>query len=58
MQSIETILKENKKYQHLWEIVYYKKPRLIAWKLIGADTAQQAIKKSRIKNIIDVIQHN
>lgn len=57
MESIESILKRNKKYKHLWEIVYYQKPRLIAWKLIGADTANQAIKKSRIKSIIDVIQH-
>ena len=57
MKSIETILNENKKYKHLYEIQYFQKPRLIAWKTIGADTKQQAIKKARVKNIIDIVKH-
>lgn len=57
MKSIEQILEENKKFKHLFEIVYYQKHNLVNWKLIGADTVEQAIKKARVKPI-EIIQHS
>lgn len=56
MKSIEEILKENRKYKHLYEIAYYQRHNLINSKLIGADTVEQAIKKSRVKPI-EIFQH-
>jgi hypothetical protein len=51
MKSVDAILKENKKYKHLYEVQYYQKPHLIAYKTIGADNQKQAVKKARVKAI-------
>ena len=56
MKSIEILLSElkkaNKKY--IYEVDYYQRKNLINYKIIYADNAAEAIKKARVKNIIDL----
>ena len=42
----------------LWFIEYLKRPNNYANKIIKADTAEKAIKKSRLKNIEDIKELN
>lgn len=42
----------------LWFIEYYKRANNYANKIIKADTAEKAIKKSRLKNIEDIKELN
>lgn len=41
---------------YLYEIYYYKTRNWVHHKTIKADNAQQAIKKARVKHIVDVIE--
>lgn len=42
----------------LWFIEYYKRANNYANKIVKADTAEKAIKKSRLKNIEDIKELN
>jgi hypothetical protein len=40
--------------QQRWEVVYYRSPNTIAFKSVYAKDAESAIKKARVKNLIDL----
>ena len=40
--------------QQRWEVVYYRSKNTIAFKSVYAGDAENAIKKARVKNIIDL----
>lgn len=40
-----------------WRIIYYiRNKNLYTYKIVEANTAQEAIKKARVKNIVDLLE--
>lgn len=41
---------------NLYEVFYYKTKNWVHYKTIKADNVQQAIKKARVKYIVDIVE--
>lgn len=56
MVATETLLQQLKqsKKKYIFEIDYYRYKNLINWKIVFANDVNEAIKKAKVKNIIDI----
>lgn len=56
MTATETLLYQLKQSgkKYIYEIDYYRYHNLVNWKIVFADNDNEAIKKAKVKSIIDV----